>query len=273
MKMNGLSFREIVDNAYALLRRRIDDGESNHLEFMPFECILPGNVRRCYHEDGVHMYYKIEETGTKPIYPKLYKFGKEFGRELAKADVSDLPLSQLPEKFGGCLEINGHWFFVLLDLIGFRLNITELGNLICLHFSKDGLFCEDLTALLHHEFTKIDELIEFQLEKENNEAFKEEDFRLMINALIYVTTGSPDLREYKPPERKSSEPRRVRDRIIAEYGNDECVLVSWGWKKPRQTHTSEWEVQGHFWWAPVGQGRSRRELRWREGHTRAHQSG
>lgn len=274
MKWNGLNYRQTVE-----YMRDFITYYNKH---------LPAGAKA---SAGGGCFYLNGNT-YNPTLPTLYKFGKDFGIELQKADISEILTSQLPRQFQGCFEINDNWFFVCLrddtysdpDLFIHAINMRKTN-------SSEWF---DLSTEIGIGHAKIEDMIKWRRETDEEildkmkdldafmvkqkmtpwrDRFDETRFRLLINALVYVTTGSPDLREYKPPERKSSEPRRVRDRIIAEYGNDECVLVSWGWKKPRQSHTSEWEVSGHFWWAPVGQGRSRRELRWREGHTRAHQSG
>jgi len=85
--------------------------------------------------------------------------------------------------------------------------------------------------------------------------------------VAYLKSGNPDLREYKPPL-KGNLVRRERDRIVSKFGNEECILVSWGWKKPHLEHKQVWEVEGHFFWAATGERRKKRTLTWRVGHTR-----
>jgi hypothetical protein len=89
--------------------------------------------------------------------------------------------------------------------------------------------------------------------------------RKIVSILYYLTNGQPDLREYKPPVVGCGLNRSARDRVVTQFGGEECVHVAWGWQKPRIFVAGSWVSDGHFWWAPVGEGRKDRKLLWRNG--------
>lgn len=218
--------------------------------------------------------HEFSKDLTVKAVPTLYKFGEEFSRELVKADISSIPVSQLPDEWYGCCKVLGSYYFIFF-------------NKTAIHMSSDGRRAEAGLAMFvavpeedRHDFfitplggefgTTVGEaLCEMKKKFVDVRHNKYDDmFKVGVSSLVYVTTGTPDLREYRPPTKETHPFRRDRDRVIQGFGNEPCVLVSWGWKKPRTFAMGEWEVQGHFWWAPVGEGRKERELRWRKGHTR-----
>lgn len=213
--------------------------------------------------------HKHSENLSVKEAPHLYKFGEEFAKELVKADISEIPISQLPKKWHGCCKLINVYYFIFFDR----------GE----HFTSDGRRGEAgfavFTALPDEERydyfvtplggdfgTTVGDALRVMKEKLVEVKHNEYDvlFKRAVASFVYVSTGSPDLREYKPPTRESHPLRKDRDRQIQQFGNESCTLVSWGWLKPRATHT----VQGHFWWAPVGEKKKERELRWRNGHVR-----
>lgn len=220
---------------------------------------------------------RSEDDDKSPSPPTLYRFSREFAEELSKVDLPTIPLSQLPKLFEGCFEFLDNWIWLTLNRTQrVRTSKGEIGDGVLAAFilSKSGETAYFGTPI-GGEFSTVDSILTIMGEYPKTLLSREEDkdkLQWAINALVYVATGSPDLREYQPPTKESHPSRKERDRIIQESGNDPCILVSWGWKKPRRLIASQWEVSGHFWWAPVGEGRLLRELRWREGHTKSHKA-
>jgi len=85
--------------------------------------------------------------------------------------------------------------------------------------------------------------------------------RGMYNALLYLASGSPDLRHYTPPDRNTGT-RRERDRLTHEFGTEPAIFVSWGWKKPAIHHVDSCEVSGHWRMQPHGVERKLVKLIW-----------
>jgi hypothetical protein len=206
--------------------------------------------------------------------PTLYKFGEEFAKELIKADVKDIPVSQLPEDWCGCCKVLGAYYFIFFNKTATHMTtdgrVGAAGLCMFTALPSEDRYDFFVTPLGCDFGTTVGEALDAMKKRLTNACHNRYDelFSVGVSALVYVSTGTPDLREYKPPTKETHALRRERDRVVQECGAEPCVLVSWGWKKPRTFAMGSWEVQGHFWWAPVGVGRQKRELRWREGHVR-----
>lgn len=105
------------------------------------------------------------------------------------------------------------------------------------------------------------ELDSIYAQDEKIQWFKDNYYRVLVNLLLYIQTGSPDLREFRPDvDRKSEKSLRklgIESRIPV-------TLVSWGWKKPKEEHN----VRGHFRWQACGKNWSETKLIWVTPHTR-----
>jgi hypothetical protein len=213
-------------------------------------------------------------------YPKLFKFGEEFSKELEKVEVDKEIVEHIDPNtdFNACFRWQDTYVFVRMVRFSTE-ELTPSGNkctgmLYAFALEKTGntWWC---CSPLGGEFAGLGiSGLHETMQKRSNEYTNEkrsQGSRLTliraVNGIAYIRSGNPDLREYKPPE-KDWGTRKERDRVVQRDGNEECTLVSWGWKKPRAQHADEWESQGHMWWAPVGPGRAKRELRWRNGSTK-----
>jgi hypothetical protein len=201
-----------------------------------------------------------------------YKFANDFSRELIKVDI-DFDLEQLGDyDFRAAIEINGRIILVCYNLYGGRKSsdgrkldavLTAIGFHKKTH--EDFHFIIPIGGDFGSLKSQIPDGLPEEIEGALNKINMVEEYRNVANAVAYLRSGNPDLREYKAPV-NGQHSKRDRDRLIQEFGSEDCMLVSWDWKKPKIYHTDGWEVEGHFFWAACGKGREKRVLTWRTGH-------
>jgi hypothetical protein len=220
-------------------------------------------------------------------HPKqFYKFNNEFARELAKVSVNKIMGDSLFDGFCAAFRFLSCYIFVrvikkeeltptpsgkmaigviaafVIQDIKSKLNFPE-SHYFLIPFGGD--FVED--AGVSFESCKTN------LPAEEDTPHLQSAFKWVLNSLAYIHSGKPDLRNYTAPKKEDKQTsRKEKDRIVNEFGNEDAILVSWGWKKPIICHMNNWEVSGHFWWKPYGPERKLRMLDWREGHLRSRQN-
>lgn len=98
-------------------------------------------------------------------------------------------------------------------------------------------------------------------------------YRFLINALVYIKSGDPDLRDYTPPKKPANFSGRERAWVRANRENSlyPMTLVGFGYKKPNLRHVDESAVTGHFRWQPYGTGRTQVKLIWISAHVRKYE--
>jgi hypothetical protein len=228
--------------------------------------------------------FNVNETHENCIYnalglgisdrPKtLYKFGHDFASELQKTSITgDLSLVIKQEMLGA---------FRFLDSYIFTAVIIFDRDSDIRRFTSDGKRAEGtiLAVIVFDDGRDIYFRIPFgkelpleEFDYSNLESFSDKERRIamsrLINGIVYINSGNPDLREYKRPTKEDKLSRKEKDRLVSLYGTEDAILVSWDWKKPRIYREGAWVVDGHGWWKPHGPNRSLRTWDWRTGHIR-----
>lgn len=92
----------------------------------------------------------------------------------------------------------------------------------------------------------------------------------LLKCLIYIQSGDPDLRKYRPPKIESKNPKKIRSFYRKHHDNSliPMILVGYDFKKPVVYQVGETSVTGHFRWQPYGEGRTKVKLIWIDEHLR-----
>lgn len=95
-------------------------------------------------------------------------------------------------------------------------------------------------------------------------------YQYVLKALLYIMSGEPDLRAYRPPKTDTKNPKKIRQflRQHAEEPMIPMTLVGYDFKKPAEYRVGETSVTGHFRWQPYGEGRTKVKLIWIDEHLR-----
>jgi hypothetical protein len=228
-----------------------------------------------------HILYNQESDEVE--YPTLYKFNPEFAKQLLYKTKFNTNINTYPLDFIGAFLMLDQLVFVKLhrsDIPFATVNdkpitaylesqiVSTIKNFQLTPESRGythTLPMETGSDYLENASKKMMECVT----EDSDGVFSEDIFNLqmamILNGIAYISSGKPDLRHYKPPTKDQKLTRRERDKIIQENGNDEAILVSWGWKKPSILSATNYESRGHFWFCPYGPGRSLRKWEWRNG--------
>jgi hypothetical protein len=201
-----------------------------------------------------------------------YKFSDQLLTDLLK--LAEKPLGtfrfEFPDNFVSCSIIVTRKMRDLLDLRNPKKKSIDLFffdtndndercSLRHEYVSKGCVFFERNVEFSETEIEAQNEVQKSILGKEGGEAFFNRSLSLLI---VYLFTGTPDLRSFEFPTNGT---RAEKTRASMEYHNEDCILVGYNWQKQRQSNVDSWYSRGHFWLAPVGPKRERREIRWRSG--------
>lgn len=196
-----------------------------------------------------------------PVLPTAelpYKFGKDFGSELVKTNINMNIFNLLPEGFESKhIQINEFWI-ACNTYKGNTPQPTPSGKNALGYIY--GVLFNTRTMLYHYHYSPLGldfpETINFDVLTDDIKPAAQ----VVLNALLYLHSGNPDLREYQVPKAA----RRIRDDYIRRYGKEVCILVGYDWKKPRLEHS----VRGHWRWQPYGEKLSKVKLIWIDAHNR-----
>ena len=213
------------------------------------------------YEKFLNIFKAVEADLPIPVLPTSelpYKFGKDFGSELVKTHVNLNLFNLLPEgSESKHIQINEFW----IACNTYRGNIpreTPSGK-FALGYVYGALF-NMKTQLYHYHYSPLGLDFSEDINFDNFTDDVKPAARVVMNALLYLHSGTPDLREYKVPQAS----RRIRDDHIRRYGKEPCILVGYDWKKPRLEHS----VRGHWRWQPYGEKLSKVKLIWIDAHNR-----
>jgi hypothetical protein len=126
---------------------------------------------------------------------------------------------------------------------------------------KEQQFRKDLTP---EEYTKITNTTLGWFSAVVRELLPE-----LVNYLVYIISGQPDLRSWRPPPR----PKSKKPKVVRNYENLSSVpitLVGYNWKKATIYSVDSTTVSGHFRWQPYGKELSMVKLIWIDAHTRTY---
>ena len=231
---------------------------------------------------------------------KIYKISRAFGEELLKVDL-DLTGDCIPRsKEVLCIEFPDTISFKIKDgesetfylrcvfisltdskdIIGYPVrkeNKTEdeklegLFNLWFPQYNKDGS--------LSKRFTNVDILYRSYKDKFSETLENTENHVFGFNSAIeyafkcwvYIHSGDPDLREFKPVLPTYTTNRKKLERFHAANPQEALVpmtLVGFNFQKPIEYAVDMTTVSGHFRWQPWGARRERVKLIWIDAHER-----
>lgn len=230
----------------------------------------------------VLLFFELFQRQQAPI----YMFAHDFAHELKRVRL-DIPASHLPSD-GRVVEIE------LPDDLGFDIQGTKVKTIYILgvdmhgakdstgpvyrrleiHFAAQEIGLEAYKRCLMH-FHSPDETIEEALQKVYErpgvELFPKEVIFYAINAFLYVHSGEPDLRQYRPPKRPTTNKAKVQrlyDRKMENQSTRAMTLVGFDFKKPKTFEIDSTTVRAHFQWYLTGPGRTVRKLVWKDPHVR-----
>lgn len=95
----------------------------------------------------------------------------------------------------------------------------------------------------------------------------DEDFsykKLLINMLVYIHTGKPDIRSFKNHIRYDSVTKKPKSTFTYLTEKD-VTLVGYNWKKPPNYSSNMWYSKPHLGWRWCGVGRTEMRLVWVRG--------
>lgn len=101
--------------------------------------------------------------------------------------------------------------------------------------------------------------------------FTNEIIEYVLKCLLYVNSGDPDLREFRPTPKPRGSPRQLRKwrkAARAEICEIPVTLVGFDYKKPREFTAGDVHVDTHLRWQPYGPGREKVRLIWVRAHVR-----
>jgi len=215
-----------------------------------------------------------------------HKFGEEFGQELIKTRIT-LPILKYLPVYSTSIDahvyhmwIDGLWIAACaLRLPDGEETITPKGmrarGFACAvignpETSRFTYYYQPLGGDFPEAFDAEEMLATCDGPDKLTPEVLEWSARRVINALLYIYSGDPDLREYRPPGKEL--PRRERDNLVRQFGNEAAFLVSWDWKKPKVYNVDSTVVSGHYRWQPCGPGLSRVKRIWIDSHVRSYGS-
>lgn len=230
--------------------------------------------------------------------PNIYRFSDDFAFELAEVRI-DIELSRLKlPKMPILIELPDTLFRTTLPEEGdspYPVNAILIGSIgqsyqavllsshsggclqVSIRFSTtDFKDAGSVNAYWARELKKVEawaeqekitaaELIDV---RENSEKI----WYFIFNALLYIQSGDPDLREYSPPQKPPGFKGRERSwrKLHKDQSMYPMTLIGYGYKKPPMRYVDSTMVAGHFRWQPYGEGFSKIKLIWIETHERVY---
>ena len=139
------------------------------------------------------------------------------------------------------------------------------------HYNEHGHRLDEIDVLLFPFYYNRNETLQEQIEKYEqiyNEKTKEHNtvslvpglIKYVINCLLYINSGDPDLRHLKvKPPHKSRDGKWYAKRELT-FAASPTVLVGFNWKKANVRYADETVVKAHPRWQPCGKNRENVKL-------------
>lgn len=224
---------------------------------------------------------------------RVFKLAREFGEQLAKVDLKLAPSLATTHGKWICIEFPDsvefrdgddvfHCAYVCADRAAPYV-VDSWGQhphmIVRIHFPcYNNRAVGDVPAesnALALTFMSETESIESSLQRAKDRSThpigNDEVIRYLLKAIVYIDSGDPDLREYRPPRKPMThDPKKLRrwNREHADHCKIPMTLVGYNFKKPTVYTVGETTVTGHFRWQPYGAGRERVKLIWIDPHVR-----
>lgn len=215
---------------------------------------------------------------------KIYRIAGEFGADLAKLSLKGITEAHIPELpelicidfshqptltreeltgicnldlpkvpvrcvYAGFSPVPGSDSRLLSLLTIFDTEEINAGFVASVEFFKDEALDDALIAnSLHH-----------------GNQLPESYIRYVVNCLIYINSGNPDLREYrkpKPPHTSKPKKLRIWSRQHAATSQMDITLVGYNYLKESNLVEGQTTRRGHLRWQHYGEGWSKVKLIW-----------
>jgi len=220
----------------------------------------------------------------------VYKIAREFGDVLFRADCK-VSIDYIPfDNIVRCIEFPDDKLFdmkngdyaqtayiaafksqdkIWLSPEGQNFN-KRIDIIVPLHNENqpDGQMGHDQIKLLFLDDETLEQAIERSIKNTTSPTgFSRDLVEFLLKCILYIHSGDPDLREYKPMRRPHS-PKKQRQWLRENLSPIPITLVGFEYKKPRVMNAEEAFVETHLRWQPFGPNRSKVKLIWVKEHIR-----
>lgn len=145
------------------------------------------------------------------------------------------------------------------------LTPQKILRIYCMHDSRSVYLYDVFTLAFKDENETIEDCINnHQLYGKNSP----EVIKYIMNAYLYIHSGQPDLREWKPTIIKTKKQKKIRRLEKENLASIPVTLVGFDYKKQKIYSVESSETQGHFRWQPYGEKRDKIKLIWIDNYTR-----
>lgn len=195
---------------------------------------------------------------------KIYALASDFSEQLRKVKVTVKAICIPESEEVICIELP-NWTGYEAVYIGVvrGLGPDSVGEVYCrleMQFSRLDRDRDSYYRAMFH-FYNEDETMEDSISRFGESIDLSHDLiRYVLNAYLYIHSGSPDLRQFSPPKKPlSKKPKVIRryERECEQTSMYPVILVGFNFKKT-------FEVSGHFQGYWTGTGRSNFELKWKD---------
>jgi len=212
---------------------------------------------------------------------QIYKIGREFGEQLRRVKLN-ISSEHIPLTDGViCIELPDTIRFPLSPgeymSGGIYIYVEELLNIDGKHYKRLVMFTHpvDENAEYNHAAERL--AVTFYENENIDAALRRNDRRgtvpldawhYLLNCLLYIHSGKPDLRSYRAPKipERSGKDRRRALKENADKSLVDMTLVGYDFLKSRVYSVSQTQVTAH--WRRYEKGRSQVKLVWIDEHTR-----
>lgn len=289
---------------------RANERAFEHYVDKNMSAVLPDGTKQALTDDqkyalSAKLMHDFVYGSFKRLGGRVYKIAAEFGAELNRTKL-DLPVKHSPRAPEAiCIEFpDGVVFDVPSDegprqvssvflfsldgedaepglVVSYHLFIPMLmpGTTLITHCQHYWESLGSLATTIDESFAKgEDESTARPRAKQDEVAFQAMTHRILVYALkclLYINSGQPDLRAYRPPPPPLTQnPKKLRrwEKENADTAMIPMTFVGYDWKKPRVFGVESTVVTGHFRWQPYGPGRAQVKLIWIDQHERHYET-
>jgi len=203
---------------------------------------------------------------------RIYRFGREFAEALSHCDLNVSTGNINRTDTAICIEFLDVCAYIAVEKGHISVTVFQLGreNLLV----GDGNIYGFVADFKSAEYT-VRQIIDASINSATGtiSATEAKAVSSVFLALLYLDTGTPDLRELRPVDYGCLPTRRERDRLRQKHEDEPQVpvtLVGFDWRKPRVFGVDSTHVSGHFRWQPHGTKRGQVKLIWINEHLRTY---
>jgi hypothetical protein len=231
---------------------------------------------------------------------KIYKMAREFSEELKKVSL-DIQSKYLPVTHQLiCIELPDHMRFFAGEqkyVHSIYVGLSDEPDMINRSEDKDVkkvMFCilplyteageldpeiQTTTLTFYSDEETFNESLKRTMTLETNtiKYWNKELMQFILNSVLYINSGDPDLREYRaprPPQTQKIKKLRLWHKQHENQSLVDMIHVGFDFKKPKIYQVGATTVIGHFRWQPWGpRTEPRVKLIWIDQHERKFNKG